>query len=124
MDTWRLSFWIGLAYSGACFLGVLFGMPETNAGIILDKRAKMIRKTKNSSIPHGPHDGDAFIWQDLVTKVLVRPVTMLHREPLVFFTCIYLAFQYAILYIFLQSYPIIFEGMLPLTSEHHMLTRL
>lgn len=48
LDTWRLSSWIGLGYSGACFLAVWFGMPESNANIILDKRAKHIRNTTGS----------------------------------------------------------------------------
>jgi len=52
-----------------------------------------------------------FVWQDFLAKVHIRPTIMLCKEPLAFFTCIYLAFQYAVFYIFLQSYPIIFEGL-------------
>ncbi|THY88853.1 MFS general substrate transporter [Aureobasidium pullulans] len=110
-DNWRLSYWIGLGYGGICFLGVLFLIPETNSRTILDKRAKRIRKTEGTDLPRGPHEDDTFIWQDLLTKVLIRPVRMLCREPLVLGSCLYLAFQYSILYIYLQSYSIIFQDI-------------
>lgn len=110
-DNWRLSYWIGLGYGGICFLGVLFLIPETNSRTILDKRAKKIPKTEETDLPRGPHEDDTFIWQNLLTKVLVRPVRMLYREPLVLGSCLYLAFQYSILYIYLQSYSIIFQGI-------------
>lgn len=110
-DNWRLSYWIGLGYGGICFLGVLFLIPETNSRTILDKRAKKIRKTEEIDLPRGPHEDDTFIWQNLLTKVLIRPVRMLCREPLVLGSCLYLAFQYSILYIYLQSYSIIFQGI-------------
>ncbi|THY79521.1 MFS general substrate transporter [Aureobasidium pullulans] len=90
-DNWRLSYWIGLGYGGICFLG--------------------IRKTEETDLPRGPHEDDTFIWQNLLTKVLIRPVRMLCREPLVLGSCLYLAFQYSILYIYLQSYSIIFQGI-------------
>ncbi|THX67036.1 MFS general substrate transporter [Aureobasidium pullulans] len=109
-DNWRLSYWIGLGYGGICFLGVLFLIPETNS-TILDKRAKEIRKTEETDLPRGPHEDDTFIWQNLLTKVLIRPVRMLCREPLVLGSCLYLAFQYSILYIYLQSYSIIFQDI-------------
>lgn len=107
---WRLSFWIGLGTGGIAFLGVLLGMPESNHNVILDKRAKQIRNSNTSWKPQGPTDGDEKGWKYVVTKILTRPLTMLYREPLVFFTCMYLAFQYSLLYIFFQSYPIVFEG--------------
>ncbi|PMD62458.1 uncharacterized protein K444DRAFT_627389 [Hyaloscypha bicolor E] len=34
-----------------------------------------------------------FVWQDFLTKAPIRPTIMLCKEPLVFFTCIYLAFD-------------------------------
>ncbi|RDI80306.1 hypothetical protein Vi05172_g9764 [Venturia inaequalis] len=107
---WRLSFWIGMAMGGTGMLLAIACMPETNHDVILDRRAKQIRVSdKTSWEPEGPTDGDEKGWKHIVTKVLARPLTMLCREPLVFFTCMYLAFQYSLLYIFLQSYPIIFE---------------
>ncbi|EDP89843.1 hypothetical protein SNOG_20018 [Parastagonospora nodorum SN15] len=36
---------------------------------------------------------------------------MICFEPLVLFTCLYLSYAYAIFYIYLQSYPIIFTGI-------------
>lgn len=121
MYNWRLSFWIGMGIGGVCLLGVLFFMPETNATTILDKRAKQLRREHNSTTPHGPTDGQTLELRAFLAKVLLRPINMLVREPLVLFTCLYLAFQYTLLYIFLQAYPIIFEGMFcALPSEGYM----
>ncbi|KAI9054621.1 hypothetical protein LZ554_001774 [Drepanopeziza brunnea f. sp. 'monogermtubi'] len=108
---WRLSFWIGLAYGGVFFLAALWLIPETNHLVILDWRAKEIRKENCTSIPRGPSEDKEIALGEMVTKVLIRPLVMLCREPLVFFSCLYIAFQYGVFYIFLQSYPLIFTGV-------------
>lgn len=108
---WRLSFWIGMGMGGVGMLLTIVCMPETNHNIILDRRAKQIRKSSTTSWePVGPTDREAKGWKYVTTKVVARPLTMLFTEPIVFCSCMYLAFQYSLLYIFLQSYPIIFEG--------------
>ena len=40
---------------------------------------------------------------------LARPIRLL-AEPIVLICCTYLAFEYAIFYVFFVAYPIIFEG--------------
>lgn len=101
----------GLLLSAVC-------MPETNHNVILDRKAKQIRSSSRTSWePRGPTDKDEKSWRYIVSKVLARPLIMLSREPLVFFTCTYLAFQYSLLYVFLQSYPIIFEGTFSIPRE-------
>lgn len=42
---------------------------------------------------------------------LTRPMRML-LEPLVFSTNLFLAYQYAILFLYFEAYPIIFKGNL------------
>lgn len=111
MDNWRLSFWIGLAYGGLCFLAVLVATPETNHKTLQDKRAKKLRAANGTPVPHGPYEHENIKWHEIMTKVIVRPLVMLYSEPLVLFTCTYIAFQYAVFYMFLQSYPLIFGGI-------------
>ena len=41
--------------------------------------------------------------------ILTRPIRMF-GEPIVLFTCLYLAFIFAIWYLFFEAYPIIFQG--------------
>lgn len=46
---------------------------------------------------------------DVILVTLLRPIRLL-AEPVVLICCTYLAFEYAIFYIFFVAYPIIFEG--------------
>ena len=45
----------------------------------------------------------------VVTVVLIRPIQMF-AEPLVLFTDLFLLYQYSILYLYFEAYPIIFKG--------------
>jgi len=47
---------------------------------------------------------------------------MMLFEPLVLFTCLYIAYVYAIFYIFLQSYPIVFRGIYGFSAGQQGLT--
>lgn len=43
--------------------------------------------------------------------ILLRPFRLLYLEPIVFCTCLYLAFAFGIFYLFFEAYPIIFQGV-------------
>jgi hypothetical protein len=45
----------------------------------------------------------------LVLLVLTRPFRIL-AEPLVFFTDLFLCYQYIIFFLYFESYPVIFQG--------------
>lgn len=49
--------------------------------------------------------------KQLVTVVLTRPIRMF-AEPLVLFTCLFLALEYAMFFLYFEAYPIIFKGTL------------
>ena len=116
MHSWNLPFWVGGAMGAACFGVVALGMPETNHNIILDSRAREIQTALHTSKHRSPLQGNDFNWKEFATKVVVRPLTLL-REPIVLFSCLYTAFQYAVFKVFLQSYPIIFESLSTHRSE-------
>ena len=116
MHSWNLPFWVGGAMGAACFGVVALGMPETNHNIILDSRAREIQTAQHTSKHRSPLQGNDFNWKEFATKVVVRPLTLL-REPIVLFSCLYTAFQYAVFKVFLQSYPIIFESLSTHRSE-------
>lgn len=46
----------------------------------------------------------------MMTVTLVRPILMF-AEPIVLCSCLYLAFEYAIFYLFFEAYPIVFQGI-------------
>ncbi|KAL2001327.1 hypothetical protein VTN02DRAFT_1907 [Thermoascus thermophilus] len=108
--SWRWSFWIGLIYGGLTLPLVVF-LPETYAPVILQRRAKMLRKeTGNKSIV-APLDLENRDLKQTLIVILTRPLRMIVYESIVSFTCLYLALAYAIFYLFFQAYPIIFQGI-------------
>lgn len=104
--SWRLAFWVGLSISGV-FLPLVLSLPETYAPII--RRNHCVGLEIGETQRRG-------LRQELVV-VFSRPFVMISREPVVLFTSLYLALVYAILYLFFQAYPIIFQGSwrIPLT---------
>ncbi|CZS97053.1 related to fluconazole resistance protein (FLU1) [Rhynchosporium agropyri] len=121
MHSWSLPFWVGLGIGAFCLTASIVGMPETNHNVILNKRAKQIQQTQQTQIPRGPLQGKKFVWKEFATKTLLRPLFML-KEQIVLFSCLYIAFQYAVFYIFLQSYPIIYEGIYSFNTGEDGLT--
>lgn len=49
--------------------------------------------------------------KDLLTMTLVRPFSLLFTEPIVFALDLYIALIYGLLYIWFESFPIVFEGI-------------
>lgn len=49
--------------------------------------------------------------KDVILVGLTRPIR-LFAEPIILLSCIYLAFEYALFYLFFVAYPIIFQGWL------------
>jgi hypothetical protein len=55
-------------------------------------------------------------WEYIVNVILARPFKMMFTEMMATFTCVYLALVYAIFYMFLQAYPIVFKGIYGISS--------
>ena len=86
-------------------------LPETYAPVILKQRAKKLRKETGNPNIVAPRDLDERSMKQTLAINLSRPFYMLVREPIVLFTCLYLALAFSIFYLYFQAYPIIFEGM-------------
>ncbi|KAH9870166.1 hypothetical protein J1614_007089 [Plenodomus biglobosus] len=108
--TWNWPFWIGAIFAGASW-PVFFFFPETYGPVILKRRAVRLRKETGKDNIVAPLELEKTDLNHIVTVILTRPLRMICFEPLVLFTCLYLSYAYAIFYIYLQSYPIIFTGI-------------
>ncbi|KAK2786006.1 hypothetical protein FQN52_008002 [Onygenales sp. PD_12] len=85
---WRWPFWIGLIFAGITAPLCVF-MPETYAPVLLQRRARALRKeTGNNSIV-APFDIQKKGLKVIFTVTLTRPVRMVMHESIVSFTCIY-----------------------------------
>jgi MFS family permease len=107
---WRWSFWIALFYAIVTFVPLMF-LPETFAPVLLARRAKKIRKENPGVTVIATGQLEKLNFQQLVTRVLTRPIRMLLFEPIVSCTCIYLALCYSIFYMSFQVFPYIFQGV-------------
>ncbi|KAF2997916.1 hypothetical protein E8E13_004912 [Curvularia kusanoi] len=108
--SWAWGFWVGAILAGATW-PLFFFLPETYGPVILKHRAQRLRRETGDESIIAPIELEKTDLNHIVTVILTRPLRMLCFEPLVLFTCLYLSYAYAIFYIYLQSYPIIFTGI-------------
>lgn len=106
---WRWTIW-ELAWLCTAVLGVLFMlMPETNSSNILYRRASRIRRaTGDSRFRTQAEIDSAHVNMRDRFAVLGRAFTMTFTEPVVFFVDLYCALLYGILYIWFESFPLVF----------------
>ncbi|KAF9695617.1 hypothetical protein EKO04_006440 [Ascochyta lentis] len=108
--SWAWGFWVGAILAGVTWPLFIF-LPETYGPVILKHRAQKLRKETGDENIIAPIELEKTDLNHIMTVILTRPLRMLCFEPLVLFTCLYLSYAYAIFYIYLQSYPIIFTGI-------------
>lgn len=106
---WRWTEYI-TAIMGFFFGAVgFFSVPETFAPVLLSRRAAKIRfATKNWAI-HAKRDEQQVDLKNIVESYLLRPFTMLLKEPILDLVTLYMAVIYGILYLFFEAYPIAFQ---------------
>ncbi|KAG8164622.1 hypothetical protein KVR01_004897 [Diaporthe batatas] len=110
---WNWAIWELMWLSGFCLAVLVFLLPETSTANILYRRARRLRKlTGNVKIISEPElAGQEMSGKDLLTMTLVRPFSLLFTEPIVFALDLYIALIYGLLYIWFESFPIVFEGI-------------
>jgi multidrug resistance protein len=106
---WRWIFWLQVIISGSLFLvGVVF-LKETCAVIILENKAKKLRKaTGNQALKSALDDGPAS--GERLVQAIIRPMKMLFLSPIVLLLSIYIAFLFGYLYLFVTTFPRVFTA--------------
>ncbi|KAF2816391.1 MFS general substrate transporter, partial [Mytilinidion resinicola] len=109
---WRWTIWV-FTWLDACVLLMLFFLlPETSAANILLKRAKRLRKATGDKRLRSQSEIDAAhhtLRDDLV--ILSRAFTLAFSEPIVFFMDLYTALLYGVLFLWFESFPLVFGGI-------------
>ncbi|OAL38686.1 hypothetical protein AYO20_01892 [Fonsecaea nubica] len=106
---WRWTGYITAMLNFAIVALTYFFMPEMYPPVILKWKAqRMRRETGNDSYYH-PQERIKVDVKSIITKQLSRPLKMLVTEPMVTCIAFYASFVYAILYMTLQVFPIVFE---------------
>jgi MFS transporter, DHA1 family, multidrug resistance protein len=109
---WTWVFLVVLWISSFTLLVLIFLLPETSAANILHGRAKRLRKlTGNLKLvceADIASNERGMTAKDLLMNTLVRPFTVSFTEPIVLALNLYSAFIYGLLYMWFESFPIVF----------------
>jgi multidrug resistance protein len=97
---WRWLYWIQLILSAVIWLVITFTMAETYTPTLLARRAKKLRKEKNSDIYVTEQDLDPRPMGEQIRLFLVRPLQLLFLEPIVLLMSLYMSILYGLLYMF------------------------
>lgn len=107
---WQWPIWELMWLSGFALALLVFFLPETSSANILYRRARRLRKlTGNDKLICEPElAGQDMTGKDIVMMSLVRPFTLSVLEPICLCLNMYIALIYGLLYIWFESFPIVF----------------
>ncbi|KAF2261028.1 MFS general substrate transporter [Lojkania enalia] len=120
---WRWTIWVIEWLCSFVLILLFFFLPETSAENILYKRAKRLRKATGDSRLRSQSEIDAASQhiKDHLT-VLARAFTLTFTEPIVLLMDLYSGLLYGILFIWFESFPIVFGEIYKLdTSEQGLI---
>ncbi|KAH6620366.1 major facilitator superfamily domain-containing protein [Boeremia exigua] len=104
---WRWNFWIQLILGITVQAIHFFFVPETRSTVMLDRKAKKMRKTDGECTIRGPTEDKKFDWKH-AAALMGRPYKMLATEPIVLFLSLLSGFADALIFSFLESYGYVF----------------
>jgi len=107
---WTWTIWELMWLSGFTLVLLVFLLPETSSANILYRRSRRLRiLTGNKSLKSEPEiEGESMTAKDIAMMTLVRPFQLSFMEPIVFALNLYIALIYGLLYIWFESFPIVF----------------
>jgi MFS transporter, DHA1 family, multidrug resistance protein len=112
-EGWTWTIWELMWLSGACLVFLTLFLPETSSSNILYRRTMRYRKiTGNERLKcQSEIDAEGMTGQEIVQTILIRPFTLSFTEPIVFLLNFYIAIVYALLYLWFESFPLVFGGI-------------
>ena len=89
---------------------LIFFLPETSSANILYRRARRLRVlTGNEKLTCEPElQAEQMTGKEIAMIALVRPFTLNFTEPMVFLLNLYIGLVYGLLYVWFESFPIVF----------------
>lgn len=106
---WRWTEYLEAIFVFAVFALTVFTLPEVYGPVLLKRKAQRLRKeTGNQNLYH-PQEHVKLDAKTMLTKHLARPLLMLVTEPMVTCIALYASFVYALLYLTLEVFPIVFQ---------------
>ncbi|KAI2081952.1 hypothetical protein LOZ37_001007 [Ophidiomyces ophidiicola] len=106
---WRWTAWVTLILDVVIGCVAAFTIPETFGPLLLQHRARRLRKETGSLSLRAALSDTHPTMQEIIVKYFYRPLKMLVLEPILLLITLYLAITYGILYLFFFAYPISFQ---------------
>ncbi|MCJ1403583.1 hypothetical protein MMC11_006806 [Xylographa trunciseda] len=118
-EQWNWTIWELTWLSGFTLMLLILFLPETSSANILYRRARRLRVlTRNQNLKSEPEiAGENMTGKEIAMISLVRPFTLNFTEPMVFLLNLYIALIYGLLYIWFESFPIVFEDIYGFSLE-------
>ncbi|KII92919.1 hypothetical protein PLICRDRAFT_134932 [Plicaturopsis crispa FD-325 SS-3] len=107
---WRWIEWIQLIANGALLVVELIFLRETRGSLLLAKHAKKLRKDTGDSRYHAASELETTSLSELLHASTTRAFVLLVTEPVVFFFSLWLAFAWALIFLFFSVIPLTFQG--------------
>ena len=111
---WRWTQYIQAIWAGVAVIMAFFLMPEMYGPTLLKWKAQRLRKETGDSRWWHPHESARITINNILTKHVSRPLRMLTTEPMVTAIALYASFVFALLYLTLEVFPIVYA------EERHM----
>ncbi|KAH6649141.1 major facilitator superfamily domain-containing protein [Truncatella angustata] len=109
---WRWTIWAFTLLCIFVLVVMFFFFPETSASNILYNRAKRLRKATGNERLKSQTEADSAHYSPKDNMfLLARAFTLIFTEPIILFVDLYAALLYGILFIWFESFPIVFGGI-------------
>lgn len=108
---WRWTEYMEAIWVSISFVITTIFLPEIYGPVLLKRRAASLRKSTGNSAYWHPHENVKLDFKSVVANHLARPLRMLFTEPMVTCISLYASFVYALLYMTLEVFPIVFAQM-------------
>ncbi|KUL81762.1 hypothetical protein ZTR_09239 [Talaromyces verruculosus] len=105
---WQWVEWTTMLLALAVFILALLFVAETYHLVIFQNRARDLRFLHRDWTYHAELDEERSGWREVSSKHLLRPLVMLISEVPLSTISLYLMFVYGLLFLFCESYPIVF----------------
>ncbi|KAH7086121.1 major facilitator superfamily domain-containing protein [Paraphoma chrysanthemicola] len=106
---WRWIFYIILMVTGAITVVVIIFMRESMETVLLERKAKRLRKSTGNSNLRSAVASDLPV-KMIVSRALSRPIRMLIFSPIVLLLGLYLAFVFGLTFLLLATLSEVFEN--------------
>jgi len=105
---WRWTGWLTLIMSAFAWLLALVALPETYHPVLLDWKAKQLRRVTGDDRYKAEHESSTSFFKRL-REVLPLPLVFFAQEPVISVLGLYLVLLYALLFSFLSGFEYLFK---------------